>query len=240
MALTAAQIVSLATTAAKVPGWITQAQQLLNVILADLADTQDLDLCQGITTFQMVADNGSGNGSGPYLLPADYKRAERDGVRYVYNGVPYIMKSIDLVEYYMQVQQAGIASFPIFFATDTSPLGQEPPLPAILWLWPPSSLAVPMSVQYRRLLPDIPTASFATEIPWFPNQEYLIFALTAKLCLLTDDTRMADFEALAATKLENFMKLTNDDEGRAKRVTLDSRRFGSNYGQLKNTKSIGW
>ena len=241
MALTANQIVSLTCQALKVPGFTTQCQQLLNVVLADLSDTQDLDLCRNVYSgITMAIDNGSGNGSGPYYLPLDYKRAERDGVWYDYNGVPYKLISIDLAEYYNQVQQAGIATFPVFYATDTSPLAATPPTQPIIYVWPPSSIAVPLYVQYRRLLPDINFTTGGNNVPWFPNQDYLMAELKAQLADLVDDARAPEFRRNAIDKLNRFMKLTNDDEGRAKTVALDRRRFGSTYSQLPNTKLIGW
>lgn len=243
MALTANQIVTLVTQSLKVPGFVSQAQQLLNVVLADLADTQDLDLCRGIYTgITLAVDNGSGNGSGPYLLPLDYKRAERDGVWYKYDGVPYKLISIDLSEFFDQVQQAGIANFPEFYATDTSPLGQEPPTAPLIYVWPPASFATTLFVQYRRLLPDISyTVSTAgNEIPWFPNQDYLLLMLKAQLADVVDDSRADDFRQKALAQLDRFMKLTNDDEGRAKTITRDRRRFGNSYSQLPDTKTIGW
>ena len=242
MALTANQIVSLATNALKVPGWTTQAQQYLNVILADLADTQDLDLCrniyQGIT---LAVDNGSGNGSGPYNLPLDYKRAEWNGVWFDFDGQPYKLISADLSEYFNQVQQSGIASLPYLYATDTSPLAAEPPTNPLIYVWPPSNIATTLFVQYRRLLPDI---NFATgggsNAPWFPNQDYLLLALKARLAEDADDSRAGQFRADAEIKLEKFMKLTNDDLGRAKSVKLDRRRFGINWKDLPGTKNIPW
>ena len=44
MALTANQIISLATQIAKVPGYVTQAQQLLNAILQELAQDYDFEV----------------------------------------------------------------------------------------------------------------------------------------------------------------------------------------------------
>jgi hypothetical protein len=240
MALTAAQIVNLALTTVQAPGWTAQAGQILNVILADLADNQDLDLCRGNFQFDFVVDNGSGNGSGPYPLPLDYKRAEKAGVFYTYNGVPYYLKSIDYTEYLMQVQQAGIANFPVFFATDISPLGQEPPSNPNMYVWPPASSAFPVTVIYRRLLADIDTPQTSTEVPWFPNQGYLIAELEARMAKLVGDPRSEMFFREAVDRLRNFMQLTNDDEGRAKKVTLDSRRFGRNFNQLPDTKLVGW
>ncbi len=236
MPLTASGIISLALQSAKAPGFTTQAQQFMNMMLADLADTADLDLCRGLATGTFNVDNGSGNGSGPYTLPLDYKRVERDGAWYVYNGISYPMISIDLIEYRQQVQQSGLSSLPELFATDISPQGQEPPSNALMYVWPPANLALTYFVQYRRILPDI--TNFATTIPWFPNQGYLQFKLTAMLMQITDDTRITTFEALAAKQMEAFLKLTNDDEGRAKTVSMDRRRFGRNYSSLRDTKQI--
>ena len=53
MALTAAQIVSLACQAAAAPGYTTQAGELLNVILADICQTYDLDVARGTANFNM-------------------------------------------------------------------------------------------------------------------------------------------------------------------------------------------
>ena len=46
MALQAQQIVALATQIAKVPGYTLQAGQMLNMILADLAETYDLEVAR--------------------------------------------------------------------------------------------------------------------------------------------------------------------------------------------------
>jgi hypothetical protein len=235
MPLTASQIVTAVLQTCKAPAYTTQAQQQLNLILADLADTQDLDLCRGQFTGTFIADNGSGNGSGPYLLPMDYKRVERDGAWYLYNGISYPMISVDLTEYEQQVQQSGLAALPELFATDVSPLGQEPPTAPLLYVWPPASLALTFRIQYRRLLPDLTNFGL---VPWFPNQAYLRLKLTAVMMEQTDDTRKLMFEQLADKQLEAYLKLTNDDEGRAKTVTLDRRRFGQNLNTLPDTKQV--
>ena len=240
MALTAAQIVNLACTAVKAPGWTVQAGQLLNVILADLADNQDLDVARAKFVFNFVVDNGSGNGSGPYALPFDYKRVEKGGAFYTYNGVPYPLKPIDYIDYLQQVQQAGIADFPSFFATDLSPQGLEPPDPALMYVWPPAASAFPVTVVYRKLLPDIASPATSTDVPWFPQQGYLLKKLQSDLAALTDDPRESYWREEATNQLRNFMQLTNDDEGRAKTVSLSSTRFGRNFNSLPDTKLVGW
>ena len=241
MALFASDIISLACQIANAPGFTAQGLKILNSALADLSDVADLDLCRNIYSgITLTIDNGSGSGSGPYNLPLDYKRAERDGVRYRYLGETYTLISVDLAEFFQMPQQSGLASFPEFYATDTSPLGAEPPTAPLLYVWPPSNIAVTLYVQYRRLLPDIALANITTTVPWFPNQEYLRYKVAAGLMEITGDSRLGAFTALADEKLRTFMKLTNDDEGRAKTVTLDRRRFGPGYATLPNTKTLGW
>ena len=117
MAYTAAQIVALANQIAKTPGFTGQAGQFLNIILQELCQDYDMELARGVTTFTFGATTGpSPNGivssSGPYLLPADYLRARRGMVFYIYNGVPYFMVPIEIEEYDALIQQAGFNDFP--------------------------------------------------------------------------------------------------------------------------------
>jgi len=98
----------------------------------------------------------------------------------------------------------------------------------------------PVTVRYFAQMPDIVTPETSATVPWFPNQDYLLAELKAQLADLVDDSRAAEFRANALQKLDRFMKLTNDDEGRAQTLKLDRRRFGTNYANLPNTKNIGW
>lgn len=246
MPLQAQQIVSLAVQNARARSFLSQAGQLLNMILADLADTQDLDLCRGTYTFTLTPDNGTGNGAGPYQMPADYKRAVKDGFFYTIQGVPYQMVNIDQAEYDALVVTAGLNNFPTVFYVDISPQGQIPEAQPNLYVWEPSNGAYPATMRYHRLLADITTPESSAVIPWFPNQEYLLKQLTGLLCLLTDDDRAQTLLADdpngmgGPAQLRRFMQMTNDDAGRAKTVTLDRRRFGPTWGNLKSTKLVGW
>lgn len=243
MPQTANQIVGIVTQTLKCPGFTAQAQQFLNVTLADLSDMVDLDLLRNVYTgITLTADNGSGNGSGPYLLPMDYKRAEWGGVWFLQNGQPYKLVNIELEQYFGQVQQPGIANYPYQYATDISPLAAEPPTNPLLYVWPPSSIATTLYVEYRRILPDISfgTAGGGTVVPWFPNQNYLRLKTCAMLADLVDDSRAAEFEKRAEAVLNSFMMLANDDEPRAKTMKLDRRSFGNNWDSLQNTKTLGW
>lgn len=233
MPLTAAQIVTQACQNAKVPGFTSQAGQLLNLVLQDLCQNYDFDIARSSTLIN-VGTNGSNPLQGPYSLPSDYLRTRYNGAFYQINGVPYTLINIPLEEYDRLVQQAGINNYPEMFATD---MGQSPP---VMYFWPPPSGVFPTTVRYQRQMPDITTPETSSAVPWFPNQEYLIAALSAKLCAISDDERMVSFENIAMAKLEQYLKLKDDKEGYAQRVRLDRRQFAGQFKTLPNTKTIGW
>jgi len=217
---------------------------LLNLILSDLAETQDLDLCRGKFNFDLIADNGSGNGQGPYALPMDYSRHTRDGVFFTIDGIPYYVIPYDQSEFDLLPITPGLANYPTAFYTDISPLSQDPPSNPLMYVWQPSNGVYPMTVRYYKYLPDIASPETSTVVPWFPNQGYLLTELTGKLCLLADDARYRELlsddpnGAGSGKLLRSFMQMTNDDEGKAKTVSLDRRRFGRGYAKLPDTKTI--
>ena len=93
-------------------------------------------------------------------------------------------------------------------------------------------------------MPDIVNPSTSTAIPWFPNQTYLLTRLAGEVMRLTNDKRTDDYlgegPVGAQGLLNRYLKLVNDDEDRAKRVTLDRRFFSNDFWRLKNTKTIGF
>lgn len=232
MPLQAMQLVSLATQAAGVPGFTAQAGQLLNLIQSDLCQTYDFDLIKKTTVITL------GVSPGPYGLPADYLRALRDDVFYIFNGVPYPLVSVDLAEFDGYPEQAGFNAYPTVYATDMS---QSPP---VLYVWPPSNGNLPLTVRYFSQMPDIVQPETSSAVPWFPNQNYLITRLTGELMRIADDERYQAFlgEGPEGAKgiLKSYLDLKDDSETRAKRVTLDKRFFRPRWGSLKNTKSIGF
>lgn len=232
MPLQAMQLVSLATEAAGVPGFTAQAGQLLNMIQSDLCQTYDFDIAKKTTVIPL------GVSSGPYALPSDYLRALKDDIFYTFNGVPYPLVSVDLSEWDSYPQQAGFNAYPTAYATDMS---QSPPA---LYVWPPSNGNLPLTVRYFSQMPDIAQPETSSVVPWFPNQDYLLTRLTGELMRIADDERYIEFlgsgDHGAQGILDRYLKLVDDKETRAKRVTLDRRFFRPRWGELKNTKSIGF
>lgn len=240
MPLSSAQICTMAQTIARVPGFGTIAGQWLNIILSDLCETYDFDLAKGQFNFNFnpgLTDtiNGMIVYGGPYPLPADYLRAvDENSVFWYLTGVPYMLIPVDLSEFDQQVQQQGTQSYPYLYATDMS---QTPP---VMWVYSPPDGAYPVTVRYRRQMPDIPSPQLSAATPWFPNQQYLITKLSAQLMKVSNDPRWESFEGSADDILRRYLKLKDDSESRAKSVKLDRRRFGSNFGSLSNTKTIGF
>ena len=97
MALTAAQIVTLATQIAKTPGYTSQAGQFLNSILSDLCQTYDFEIIVKTFSFNfnLSTVSGPGNqyiaGCGPNPMPSDYLRAKNKEMIFYIQGVRYVM-----------------------------------------------------------------------------------------------------------------------------------------------------
>lgn len=262
MPYSSSQLISLSCQAAHVPAWIVQAGQLLNSILSDLCQTYDLDLAKGTFNFNfslgIVSNQNFINiqsGSGPYALPLDFLRACKDEAIWFNQGVPYPLICVDIAEYDWQVQQAGNQAYPYLIAID---LSQIPPVAVV---WPGSAGAFPVMLRYQRQMPDIGSGKPITNgwnpgllapeispvIPWFPNQRYLLKQLTGMLCELADDTRAQTFlgdgdpnNPGAQAILRHYLQMANDNSDRAKRVTLDRRRFRTPFYRLPNTKRVGF
>lgn len=244
MALTYQQIVTLACQIAKQPAYTSQAGILLTAVLEDLAQTYDFDLAKGFFQFTFnpslitTINPNVIAGSGPYNLPADYLRADRGDVFWSLLGVQYPLIPLDIAEFDMAVQTAGNNSYPTLFATDMS---LSPPG---FYVWPSPSGAFPVTVRYRRQMPDIGTPETSAAVPWFPNSTYLYTRLAGEMCKLADDERwiqlLGDGPQGAEGILRKYLQMKDDASDRAARVTLDRRRFGNGFDNLPNTKTVGW
>jgi len=241
--LAAQDLISQACATAKCLSWTKQAGLLLNAILAELCQDYDLAVCR--TTASFSFNSATGNQSGPYALPANWLRADRDDVFYTILGVKYVMIPVELAEFNALVQQAGLNAYPEKYAVDNSPLAtQGAPL---MYVWPPPSGSFPVTIVYYAQQADIAAPESSAAIPWFPNQLYLLRRLTGELMLMSDDDRAdkflggvdrSGFEGATAL-LDRYLKKQGDDQV-VKTVTLDKRRFGLNFSKLPNTKVIGW
>ena len=137
MALTANRIVALALEASHSgQGKFQQAQDFFNVALSDYCQIYDDAAARGQFVFNFTpgaipnaplpVTPASNFGSGPYHLPLDYLRmsgssgskgAQRSFMWWL-SGVPYPLIPVELAEFDMQVQQAGLQSYVWLYATD--------------------------------------------------------------------------------------------------------------------------
>lgn len=141
MPRTAASIISRALQKSKTgnvvngmaQGYTVQALDELNDILELIARTVDFSAAMATFNFTFntqLTNEGSGNiiQAAPNPLPLDYLRVQTSGgssgaqrsSKWYLDGVPYDMVEIDLTEWDDQVQQAGIQSYPYFWAKDMS------------------------------------------------------------------------------------------------------------------------
>jgi|HubBroStandDraft_3_1064219.scaffolds.fasta_scaffold64617_2 hypothetical protein len=256
MPLTAAQICTLAQQDARCPGFSTQAGQLLNMILSDLCQTYDFDLARQSYAFTFQPSQINSQGQAYQNLPANYLRGIKNGSYYIISGVPYPMIPCDLVEEYnMLVEQAGLANFPVFWASDmsltgvsNSSVGSGGSLVPVALFWQVPSGGYQAYIYYFCQMAEITTPQTSPTIPWFPNQSYLRRRLAGELMLQTDDERADSFLSSdeerypqgAGVQLRKYLQMKDDKNTRVKQVQLDRRRFGTSFDRLRNTKNIGW
>jgi len=247
VSLTTTQIIDLATQIAKCPAFTSQALSLLNAILQELAQDYDFLVIRKTATFNFSTSangNGYAPGSGPNQMPADFLRLHRTGSFYMIFQVPYKLIGVQQEEFDSFVQQPGLASYPYLAYVDvTQVAGQQPGL----YVWPPASGTYPATIRYNPIMPDITDTS---QVPWFPNTNYLVTRLAGELMKITNDDRwnaivgdadpQKDTAGSAASMLRAYLKMKDDPETAVKTVTLDRRLFKPNIASVRNTKTIGW
>ncbi len=223
--LTAQQIVSLATQAAKVPGMLQQAGQLLNARLVQIALEQDLDIIRRTTTIAVTV------GTGGYALPTNYLRARE--VFYNIAGTVYWLTSRSLEEYDKLFTGPGINNYPDIYATDISTA------PPTIYLYPPPNLTFNLTVRYMDNNVEIATPESSSTVPWFQDQLLLVKMLSEDLMLISDDARAGELFLANDEKMRRMLKLANDSEGRAQTVQKDPARFKTSR-VVRPTKLQGW
>lgn len=250
MPLTAAQICTRAAQIARVPGFLTQAGDSLNVVLLELCQDYDFELAKFTYNFTFNTAQLNSNGQAYQNLPANYLRSIRNECFYYISGVPYPMIPLDQAEGDMLVQTSGLSNFPVFYWTDMSLMGETnggtTGVPVMLFWMPPSG-AYQVIIRFFGSQPDIANPSTSSVIPWFPNQNYLITRVAGELMKDADDERatayLSDKEEYpngAGTILRKYLMMKDDHGDRAQTVQLDRRRFGRSFDRLRNTKQIGW
>lgn len=219
MALTSAQIISRACTIAKVPGYQVQAGIYLNMTLSDLCQTYDFDF---IKKTQLITFTNSAS----YALNSDHLRTKE--VFYLVNGEPFYLFQIPIETYNSLFIGPGVSNYPNKYAVDVSTT------PHTLLPYPPPSISQIATVNYFPQMPDIATPENSSEIPWFPNEKYLIREVAAQLMLETDDERQPLFEVQAEKILSKFLTMKDDKEGFSDTITLSRERFKTGQNQNPN------
>ena len=249
--LSFSQLVTLACQMANTQGFTLQAGQIFNAILEELAQTYDFDATEGFTSFNFNPGLTSGGGPlqaqlqpgcGPYPLPATFLRADSGDVFWTLLGVPYPMIALDLAEFDMTVQQAGMQSYPYWYTVDMAPLGTGGA--PNLFVYPPPSGTYPVYVRYKAQPAATASPQTSNALPWFPSSTYLYTRLAGEMMRIADDERYHAFLGNGPEGAQGILKrilpMIDNPETRSKRVSLDRRRFGRSFSSLANTKQVGW
>lgn len=221
--LQAQQIVQMACTIAKCPGFTSQGGQFLNLVLDDLCLHRDLKMNRETQPITVQANN-----NGPWALEADYLRTY--DLFFQQNNLPYFLNPISIEEYDQEFKDPSIANYPYEYATilydsataiANGSAGQ-------LFIYPQSSGQITLTHRYMQSRPAIATPETSTVIPWFPDQDYLIKATAARLMEISDDTRYDSFIARCDDMLRTHLIMEGDEQAVVKHVRLDPRAFHVN------------
>lgn len=221
MALTAQQMISLATQKAKVPGMAVQAGQILNTILLELAQTHDFASALVTTTVNLTAAIGTG----PYPLPTLYQRMSSDLLFIASGGLANRVTKITLQQLDNLVASGAAAAIPNNFTTDVS---LSPPN---LYVWPPASGNFTLPIRYYTSFADIVSPETSSQIPWFPCQAYLNTRLLGELYALNSKQELAalylgDTPVGAQGILRRYLYIQGDRGSDSQQILSDRRMFG--------------
>ena len=223
MAFTSAQIVALACSEAKCPGFIVQGGQYLNLALKDLWLHRDLKVNRKTQPIVVQA-----NSNGPFSLETDYQRSY--DLFYLNAGLPYFLKPAAMSMYDAMFKDPSISDYPYMYATDlsseaiiaSSAAGQ-------LYIYPQSSGWITLTHRYMRKQSDITTPETSSTVPWFEDQDYLIKATASRLMGITDDDRKPKYDKDIEAMLRIHLIMAADDEQPIVRsVKLDPWAFRGN------------
>lgn len=257
MALTANQIVAYACQIAKVPGFVSQGQDFLNLFLEELAQNYDFPaaayLFQNFTVGPNAGTGPQGTqwyllqlpaNTNPILSNAKYLRTH--SVFYSVSGTIFYLTQIPLEDYDRLFQGTGISNYPYWYSVDTT---GSPNLATVqMAFYPPPNLSLSVSIRNQYQPNAINFGSTGgSSIPWFPQQDILVDGVACKLFRLTSDMRYENArDNLYGNSakgidgsINKYMKMMDDRENYAMTVKLDRRRFRSTV-FLKPTKTTGF
>lgn len=227
--MTAAQIVADACAICKAPGFTAQGGRALNLVLNDLVLHRDLKMNRVSSTINV----GIGN-NGPFNLEANYLRTY--DLFYLVNSTPCFLRPATQEQYDAEIK-TGIQGYPYEYTTDLSPQASQ--LPALLYIYPQSNVAITMTHRYMLDQADITTPESSTVVPWFQDQDYLVTATAMRLMKITDDQRYERFETDCEALLRKHIIMEGDDQKIVREVRLDPRRFKMK-GNLSADKLTGY
>ena len=235
MPYTAQQIVTLACQVCNCPGRTSQAGQFLNMILANYAQTEDLDTIRQTTTLNISSQPTIPY---PWPLPVNYLRAY--DVFYLVSGEPFYLTQMELKEFDKLFTGEGVDNYPTRYATDmaVSPAGAVAS-PPNMYFYPPPQISLAVTVRYRPQTGDITTPETSSVVPWFPNQLILTEDLCVKLGDLVGDDRTQGWEARLEKRMGKYLIMDDDKENFAQTVKLDPNTFRSSR-NLPPSKILGF
>ena len=228
-ALTASQLVTYACQIAKCPGFTTQAGDMLNTILEALARENDFDILRTSTSITIPTSLYPSNG---VAMPANYLRVKE--VFYLVDGEVFYLNQLPLEQFDQLFAGPGISNYPQSFATDPSTT------PPTMYFYPPSAYALPATVRYQYLPTPITSPASSSSVPWYPNSNALLKMLAGQMAMFSDDGRFDALTAMGGAEFAKARPLDGDNEGFARSVSLDRRRFPGQAGSLAPTKLTGF
>lgn len=232
MAQTSQQIVALACSVAKCPGYIVQGGQYLNIVLQDLWMHYDLKVNR--VTQPLVVQAGT---NGPFILEVDYARTY--DMFYLQNGLPYFLHPVSAEEFDQEFKDPSISNYPYEYQTDLSTQAQVASgSTGWVYIYPQSSGQITLTHRYMVQQPDIPTPQSSSLVPWFSDIDYLVKATAVRLFDITGDDRRESFMKSCADMLRTHLIMEGDEQAIVKSVKLDPRVFRGNR-SVRPTKVTG-
>jgi hypothetical protein len=232
MPLSSQQIVTLACSVAKVPGYTVQGGQYLNIVLRELWMHRDLKVNRVTQSISVTA-----NANGPFNLEADYARTY--DLFYLQNNLPYFLHPVEMETYDAEFKDPSISNFPYEYATDLSTQAQiASGSTGQIFIYPQSSGLIVLTHRYMVKQPDITAPETSPVTPWFEDQDYLIKATAYRLFDITDDSRRESFASSLTEMLRTHLIMQGDEQPIVHAVKLDPRRFHGNR-SVRPTKVTG-